>query len=114
MLSAAVDREAGRHLTINATGAIAALLLEIDFPAEVMRAVAVISRCGGLAGHIIEERERRSARTRSEEHTSEHQELKRISYAVVRLKKERTRSYSTTASDTQNSRNEATSGKMTS
>lgn len=62
-LSAAVDREAGKHLTINATGAIAALLLEIGYPADIMRAIAVISRCGGLAGHILEERETHSART---------------------------------------------------
>ena len=62
-LSAAIDERAGKHLTINATGAIAALLLEIGFPADIMRAVAVISRCGGLAGHILEERETRSART---------------------------------------------------
>jgi citrate synthase len=61
-LSRAVDARAGRHLTINATGAIGALLLEIGVPPAIMRAIAVISRCGGLAGHIIEERETRSAR----------------------------------------------------
>lgn len=62
-LSQAVDARAGRHLTINATGAIGALLLEIGVPPAIMRAIAVISRCGGLAGHIVEERETRSART---------------------------------------------------
>jgi citrate synthase len=61
-LSAAVDARAGRHLTINATGAIGALLLEIDVPLMAMRAMAVISRCGGLAGHILEEHQTRSAR----------------------------------------------------
>jgi citrate synthase len=61
-LSRAVDREAGRHLTINATGAIAALLLGIGISPDIMRAVAVISRCGGLAGHILEERATGSAR----------------------------------------------------
>lgn len=61
-LSAAVDQRAGKHLTINATGAIGALLLEIGVPPAIMRAIAVISRCGGLAGHIIEERETHSAR----------------------------------------------------
>lgn len=61
-LGAAVDRRAGRHLTINATGAVAALLLEIGIPSSIARAVAVISRCGGLAGHIVEERETGSAR----------------------------------------------------
>ncbi len=62
-LSAAVDARAGKHLTINATGAIGALLLEIGVPPSIMRAIAVISRCGGLAGHIMEERQTKSART---------------------------------------------------
>lgn len=62
LLGEAVDRRAGRHLTINATGAIGALLLEIGVPPAIMRAIAVISRCGGLAGHIQEERETHSAR----------------------------------------------------
>lgn len=61
-LSRAIDAHAGRHLTINATGAIGALLLEIGIPIDVMRAMAVISRCGGLAGHILEERATHSAR----------------------------------------------------
>lgn len=61
-LSQAVDAHAGRHLTINATGAIGALLLEIGIDPAIMRAIAVISRCGGLAGHIVEEREMHSAR----------------------------------------------------
>lgn len=61
-LSVAVDEEAGRHLTINVTGAIAALLLEIGIPPEICRAIAVVSRSGGLVGHIIEERRTKSAR----------------------------------------------------
>lgn len=61
-LAAAVDAHAGKHLTINATGAIGALLLEIDVPPSIMRAIAVVSRAGGLAGHILEEREMHSAR----------------------------------------------------
>jgi citrate synthase len=62
-LSVAVDESAGRHLTINATGAIAALLLEIGIPAEICRAIAVVSRSGGLVGHVMEERRTKSART---------------------------------------------------
>jgi len=61
-LAVAVDRAAGRHLTINATGAIGALLLEIGIPPEVCRGVAVVSRSGGLVGHILEEQRTRSAR----------------------------------------------------
>jgi citrate synthase len=61
-LGAALDRQAGRHLTINATGAIAALLLEIGLPPEALRGIAVVSRAGGLIGHLLEERETHSGR----------------------------------------------------
>jgi citrate synthase len=61
-LSEELDRASGRHITINATGAIAALLLEIGMPVEVMRPIAVLSRCGGLPGHILEEKKTRSGR----------------------------------------------------
>ena len=43
--------------------AIGALMLEIGIPAEIMRAIAVVSRCGGLPGHILEEMEMPTART---------------------------------------------------
>lgn len=55
-LSEEVDRVCGRHLTINATGATAAVLGEIGIPSSIMRGVAVISRAAGLVGHINEER----------------------------------------------------------
>lgn len=61
-LSAAVDKEYGKHLTINATGAIAAALLEIDVPISAMRGVAVVSRAGGLLGHVVEEQTQPAAR----------------------------------------------------
>lgn len=61
-LGRALDAASGRHLTINATGAIAAILLEIGLPLECMRALAVVSRCGGLPGHLIEERRTGSGR----------------------------------------------------
>ena len=57
-----IDRSMGRHLTINATGAIAALLLEIGLPVAAMRGIAVASRSGGLIGHILEEKATGSAR----------------------------------------------------
>ena len=61
-LSREIDRAYGRHLTINATGAIAAVLGEIGIPQPVMRGIAVISRAAGLVGHIFEERENPIAR----------------------------------------------------
>ena len=62
LLSAEVDRASGRHVTINATGAIAVLLLGIGIPPAMMRSVAVIARAGGLAGHLAEERQNHASR----------------------------------------------------
>lgn len=61
-LSAAVDEVAGRAITINATGAVAALLGEIGVPTGVMRGFAVISRAAGLVAHIVEEQQSPSGR----------------------------------------------------
>ena len=57
MLGAEVDKAAGRHLTLNVTGALGAVLNEIGFPVEVMRAVSVIGRAAGLVAHIYEEKQ---------------------------------------------------------
>ncbi|AOY96613.1 citryl-CoA lyase [Cupriavidus sp. USMAA2-4] len=61
-LSQAVDAVAGRPITINATGAVAALLGEIGVPTGVMRGFAVISRAAGLVAHIVEEQQSPSGR----------------------------------------------------
>jgi citrate synthase len=57
LLSAALDRALGRHLTINATGAVAAVLADVGMPAEIMRGFALIARCAGLVGHLHEEQQ---------------------------------------------------------
>jgi len=57
MLSAALDRALGRHITINATGAVAAVLADVGIPAEIMRGFALTARCAGLVGHIHEEQQ---------------------------------------------------------
>jgi len=54
-LSRAVDAAVGRHLTLNATGAIAAVLADCGVPTEIMRGFALIARCAGLVGHLLEE-----------------------------------------------------------
>lgn len=54
-LSRAIDETFGKHITINATGAIAAVLGDVGVPAEIMRGFALISRCAGLVGHVREE-----------------------------------------------------------
>lgn len=58
-----VDDELGRHLTINATGAVAAVLLECGIRPGIMRGFAVVSRAAGLLAHIAEEDEKPTART---------------------------------------------------
>jgi citrate synthase len=61
-LAEAVDEGAGKHVTINATGAVAALLGEMAVPTALMRGFAVISRAAGLVAHIAEEQQRPSGR----------------------------------------------------
>jgi citrate synthase len=55
VLSATLDRALGRHLTVNATGAVAAVLGDVGVPAAIMRGFALVARCAGLVGHIHEE-----------------------------------------------------------
>jgi citrate synthase len=56
-LSAALDQALGRHLTINATGAVAAVLGDVGVPAAIMRGFVLVARCAGLVGHIHEEQQ---------------------------------------------------------
>jgi citrate synthase len=56
-LSRAVDAVYGKHITINATGAVAAALGDCGVPAGIMRGFALITRCAGLVGHIHEEQQ---------------------------------------------------------
>jgi citrate synthase len=57
LLSAAVDAVAGKSIVANATAAIAALIADAALPIEILRGVAVISRCAGLVGHVREEQQ---------------------------------------------------------
>jgi citrate synthase len=56
-LGTAVDATYGRHITINATGAIAAVLGDCGVPAEIARGFGLIARCAGLVGHLYEEQQ---------------------------------------------------------
>ncbi len=62
VLSEEIDAAFGKHITINATGAIAALMGEMGIPVQLMRGFAVISRAAGLVAHIAEEQARPSGR----------------------------------------------------
>ncbi|MGE8691017.1 MAG: citryl-CoA lyase [Achromobacter sp.] len=62
LLASAIDATYGKHITINATGAVAALLSEIGVPTDLMRGFAVISRAAGLVSHVAEEQQSPSGR----------------------------------------------------
>ena len=55
LMSRVVDEVVGKHITINATAGIAALLAEIGVPFKVLRGFSLISRAPGLVGQILEE-----------------------------------------------------------
>jgi citrate synthase len=54
-LSVAVDAAFQKHITINATGAVAAALGDAGIPSEILRGFAIIARAAGLVGHVHEE-----------------------------------------------------------
>ena len=55
ILGEEIEKSRGKPLTLNVTGALGAVLNEVGFPVEVMRAVAAVGRSAGLVGHIYEE-----------------------------------------------------------
>ncbi len=55
ILADEIEASRGKPLTLNVTGALGAVLNEVAFPVEVMRAVAAVGRAAGLVGHIYEE-----------------------------------------------------------
>jgi citrate synthase len=54
-ISATAEQKLKRSLPVNATGAIGAILCELNFPWRICRGVAIISRAVGLVGHLAEE-----------------------------------------------------------
>lgn len=62
VLGRAVDQAYGKHLTLNATGAIAAVLGDCGVPCAILRGFAIIARAAGLVGHLHEEQQRPSMR----------------------------------------------------
>ena len=62
LLAPEVDAAASRHVTINATGAVAAVLGDMNVPVPLMRGFAVLARAAGLISHIAEEQREPSGR----------------------------------------------------
>lgn len=58
LLGVEIDVVLAKHVPINATGATAALMGEMNIPVKLMRGFAVISRAAGLVAHIAEEQQR--------------------------------------------------------
>jgi citrate synthase len=58
VLSHTMDEIKGRHVTVNATGAVAAVLSDIGFSWRIVRGFSLIGRSAGLVGHLNEEMER--------------------------------------------------------
>ena len=61
-LSRAIDASFGKHITLNATGAVAAVLGDCGVPSEILRGFALIARCAGLVGHVHEEQKKPAMR----------------------------------------------------
>lgn len=53
----AVHAEWGKPLTMNVSMAIAAVLLDLDFPAPMIKAIPILGRTASLLAHLAEERE---------------------------------------------------------
>jgi citrate synthase len=50
-----MDEVKGRHITVNATGGIAAVLSDLGYPWQIMRGFSLVARAAGLVGHLLEE-----------------------------------------------------------
>ncbi len=61
-LAAETSRQAGKHICVNATGAIGAIACELGLPHIAARGITVIARTVGLVGHLIEESRQPMAR----------------------------------------------------
>jgi citrate synthase len=57
-LPAAVAKAWGRPLPMNVSLAIAAVLLDLDFPPAMLKAIPLLARTGGLLAHLAEEQQR--------------------------------------------------------
>lgn len=57
ILEQVLSEKSGKNLPINADGAIAALLGEMNFPPKIANGIFIIARVAGLVAHAVEEQE---------------------------------------------------------
>jgi citrate synthase len=62
VLATTMDELKGRHITVNATGAIAANLSDLGYPWQIMRGFSLVARAAGIVGHLLEEQSEPLAR----------------------------------------------------
>lgn len=62
-LAAEVSSQSGKHVCVNATGAIGAICCELGLPQIASRGISVMARTVGLVGHLLEESRKPMART---------------------------------------------------
>jgi len=55
LIDKALAKSLGKHLPMNVSAAIAAVLREAQLPAEALRGIVLTARCAGLVGHLLEE-----------------------------------------------------------
>lgn len=58
VLAPVVNEVWQRNLPVNINGAIASIMLDLDFPMEALRGVPILARTAGLLGHLYEESQR--------------------------------------------------------
>ncbi len=58
ILAPVVNEVWQRTLPVNINGAIAAIMLDLEFPMEALRGVPILARTAGLLGHLYEESQR--------------------------------------------------------
>ncbi|MGO4675577.1 citryl-CoA lyase [Bosea sp. 2YAB26] len=57
-MRSAVATAWGRQMPLNVSGPIAAVLMDLDFPHTMIKAVPILARTAGLLGHLAEEQKR--------------------------------------------------------
>jgi citrate synthase len=78
VLERVLSEKSNKNLPINADGAIAALLCEMNFPPKTANGIFMIARTAGLVAHVVEEQERNPPMRTIENYEYDGQELRTL------------------------------------